>query len=149
MNVAEIKYQIEELPTELQEMIYEKTMELRLPRKVLEPIQSLDIQTYTMFNQIISVLKNNPNTQYYLNWLETSILFELNDQRALFEELSPSMYNAFKGLNDDEIISEIENEHLSEKGHINTLKHYWKHLSPGKRNRLYTMYTRHGQMNSL
>jgi hypothetical protein len=133
---------IQELPQHLQEMIYQKTMELREPRTVLEPLQKLDIHTYSKFNDIIDhLMKQSYNKCYYLNWFENSLLYELNDNRSLFEGFSPSMYRAFKGQNDDEIISSIENEHYSQQSQIKTLKHYWKHLTPGRRHRLYNIYT--------
>lgn len=132
---------IQELPQHLQEMIYQKTMDLREPRTVLEPLQKLDIHTYSKFNDIIDhLMKQTYNKCYYLNWFEKSLLYELNDNRSLFEGFSPSMYRAFKGQTDDEIISSIENEHFSQQSQINTLKHYWKHLTPGRRNRLYNIY---------
>jgi hypothetical protein len=132
---------IQDLPQHLQEMIYQKTMKLREPRTVLAPIQKLDIHTYVKFNELIDhLMKQTYNKCYYLKWFENSLLYELNDNRSLFEGFSPSMYKAFKDYTDDEIISSIENEHSSEQAQINTMKHYWKYLTPGRRNRLYNVY---------
>lgn len=133
---------IQELPEDIQETIYNQTMELREPRTVLEPIQKLDICTYAKFHDIIDLImmKHYHEKRTSLNWFENMLLYELNDSRSLFEEFSSSMYRAFDGLNVDEIISAIDTDHFSEQAQIRSLRHYWKHLSPGRRNRLYRRY---------
>ena len=140
LKTLDIQQHIQELPSELQQSIYQRTMELREPIKVLEPIQKLDIHTHSRFSDIIQHLKTHPSAHSYLNWFENSLLFELNDGRSLFQGFSPTMYKAFKGLDDDGIVFAIENEHSSIESQVRTLKHYWKHLSPGKRYKLWTSF---------
>ena len=138
--MSDLDSDIQALPTEIQNIIYNQVVKIREPKVRLSPLQTLDIQTVTKFSEIIQQINESSLPHNHLNWFENSLLFELNDQKSLYEGFSDGMYKAFNTKNDNEIISQIENEHNREESQIRTMKHYWKHLRPGQKNRLYQVY---------
>lgn len=125
---------INDLPVELQEYIYEKVLEVRKPKKVLNRDLKNDIESYYLFDHIVNNYKIMFNGIHHMDWVDNSIINIMNDYHILgigevYINVHEDMQNAFPNLNDEEIVKT-----LMEESHTMRL---WRHMPPKKRVELY------------
>jgi hypothetical protein len=133
-----------ELPSDIKEVIYDKVMELRAPKATLHPSVFEDLKSYHLIKEIRASYMNDDNLSqdpasddYYLHWMDNDMSTILNDDMGLLEGIQPDLRKCFPGLPDFEILRKLCTTPVPIEQVEKTVKLFWINMSPKKRYQMY------------
>jgi hypothetical protein len=137
MDVLDIQ---QKLPLDIRLYIFKLVGIERSPKQIICKLLKDDIISYSLKNNIISkyirIYKQN-----YLYWLETDILFMINDNVPLMVGLQKDMLNLYENKDYDEICDILFNiNDMTNTQRKKQISFYWRKMSPIKRYKLYDIY---------
>ena len=132
---------ISDLPLDIKLKILSHVRDIRKPKQVLSFDLKNDIQSYQWLKVILQGMERfYPNGMYYLGWIESDLLFHLNDYKSIYDHLSTDIRRYYSQFNRNQIIDRLMYVTLNPQIKKKNIYIYWNMMNMTKRRMFASKY---------
>ena len=132
---------ISDLPSDIKLKILSHVRDIRKPKQVLSFDLKNDILSYHWLKVILQGMERfYPNGMYYLGWIESDLLFHLNDYKSVYDYLSTDIRKYYSQFNRNQIIDRLMYVTLNPQIKKKNIYIYWNMMNMTKRRMFASKY---------